>query len=42
LLGQTVFGGVTGNARGRAQRGIDGFLEYVQVPGTVALTHKRL
>jgi hypothetical protein len=42
LLGQTAFGGARGNARGPVQRGVDGFLEYVQIPGTVALTHKRL
>jgi hypothetical protein len=40
VLAQTVFAGST--RRGRTQRAIDGFLEYVQIPGTVALTHKQL
>ena len=40
LLGQTVFASPT--RRGRTQRFVDGFLEFVQIPGTVALTHKQL
>jgi hypothetical protein len=40
LLGQTVFASST--RRGRTQRFVDGFLEFVQIPGTVALTHKQL
>jgi hypothetical protein len=40
LLGQTVFAGST--QRSGTQRAIDGFLEFVQIPGTAALTHQRL
>jgi hypothetical protein len=40
LLGQTAFAGST--RRGGVQRAVDGFLEFVQIPGTVALTHKQL
>jgi Predicted periplasmic lipoprotein (DUF2279) len=40
LLGRTAFAGST--ERSRTQRAIDGFLEVVQIPGTVALTHRRL
>ena len=40
LLGQTVFAGAT--RRSPAQKVVDGFLEYVQIPGTIALTHERL
>jgi hypothetical protein len=40
LLGQTVFAGAGG--RSKTQRVVDGFLEFVQIPGTVALTHRQL
>jgi hypothetical protein len=40
LLAQTVFKG--GGQRSRTQKAVDGFLEAVQVPGTVALTHRTL
>ena len=40
LLGQTAFAGSA--RRGGVQRAVDGFLEYVQIPGTVALTHRTL
>lgn len=40
LLDRTAFRGAT--ERSRTQRTVDGFLEFVQIPGTVALAKRRL